>query len=440
MAANRLTSDNQVPTAAVTALPTDATVGTDKTVFLRLTAMMFLEFVVFGSWFATFGLVLATSGLASIIGPAYSLAAVAAIVSPMFLGAIADRFLASQKALGIAHLLGGLVMLSLPAVIGTGLAGWALGLIFLYMVFFIPTLGLANSIAFRHLGENQRLFPYIRVFGTLGWVAAGLGVGALGLSAATGLFYVTAIASFVLGIYAFTLPKTPPPAKGARFSIGDIVGARAFRLLRYRNFAVLMICALLTAIALGVYNTFASPFLGALGVENVAGVLAIGQISEVLFIVTIPFVLKYIGMKWALFAGMLMWGVRFALFIVAAGDHMSWVAIVAIALQGICNDFFLVLAAMYIGRVAPVEYSAQAQSMLILVISGFGQLIGSFVSGEVFAGTVGASSAPTTTDWIPVFVIPIISSVIASVVWIIFFRYSRKEPLKAFPVPAGASH
>ncbi|WP_310519328.1 MFS transporter [Agromyces indicus] len=400
----------------------------NRTIFVRLTLMMLLEFMVFGSWFATFGLVLATNGLADIIGLAYSLAAVAAIVSPMFLGAIADRFLASQKALGIAHILGGLVMLSLPLVVTAGSGAVALGLIFAYMIFFQPTLGLTNSIAFRHLGENQKLFPYIRVFGTLGWVIAGLGVGALGLSASVNLFYVTAGASIALGLYAFTLPSTPAPAKGVRFSIGDLVGAKAFTLLRYRNFAVLMICALLTAISLGVYNAWASPFLGALGIENVAGVLAIGQAGEVLFIVTIPLVLKYVGMKWALLAGMVMWGVRFALFIVAA-DGQTWVAILAIALQGICVDFFLVLAAMYIGRVAPVQFSAQAQSMLILVISGFGQFFGSLLSGWVFANTVAANPDAGPTAWTPMWLIPIVSAILTAIIWTVFFRYNRKEPL-----------
>ncbi len=434
-----LTSDNEVPTAPITSLPGE---GGERGLFIRLTLMMLLQFVVFGSWFATFGLVLATNNLAGIIGPAYSLAAVAAIVSPMLLGAIADRFMPSQRALAIAHLAGGVVMLFLPAVVTMANGALALGLIFVYMLFFQPTLGLVNTIAFRHLGSNQRLFPYIRVFGTFGWVIAGVGVGWLGLSASTGLFYVTAAASFVYGIYAFTLPSTPAAAKGRRFSIRDIVGADAFRLLKYRNFAVLIICALLTSIALGVYNTYASPFLGAMGIENVAGVLAIGQAAEVLFIITIPWALKHIGMKWALFAGMVMWGVRFAVFIAAGGFESGWLAILGIALQGICNDFFLVLAAMYIGRVAPVQYSAQAQTMLILVVSGFGQLIGSVLSGWVFAETVGANPDATAADWWPVFVIPIVSGVLTAIIWAAFFQYSRNQPLVPFRVPeakTGAS-
>jgi nucleoside transporter len=301
----------------------------------------------------------------------------------------------------------------------------------------MPTLGLANSIAFRHLGTDQRLFPYIRVFGTLGWVIAGLAVGAMGLSASANIFFVTAIVSFAFGIYAFTLPSTPPPAKGAHFSIGDIVGAKAFTLLKHRNFAVLMICGLLTSIALGVYNSFASPYLGALGIQNVAGVLAIGQAAEVVFVVTIPFALKYIGMKWSLFLGMVTWGVRFALFIWAA-DGQHWLAILAIALQGICNDFFLVLAAMYIGIVAPVELSAQAQSMLIMVVSGFGALIGSFVSGNLYGKFVASNPAATPSDWTPIWLVPICTAVITAILWSTLFRFSRAEGLHQFknaPVP-----
>ncbi|MFD7814597.1 MFS transporter [Streptomyces sp. NPDC059785] len=415
-----------------TATPDDSPTGVSR-MFIQLSVMMLLEFIVFGSWFATLGLVLATNGLAPVIGTAFTLAAVAAIVSPMLLGALGDRFLASQKGLGLAHLVGGAVLLLLPAAVGAGSGTLTVTLIFVYMLFFQPTLGLANAIAFRHLGADNRHFPFIRVFGTVGWVVAGFGVGWLGLSASVGIFYVAAVASFVLGFYSFTLPATPPPAKGVRFSIGDLVGAKALRLLRHRNFAVLMGCAVLTSISLGVYNTYASTYLGALDVGNVAGVLALGQASEVVFIVTIPFMLKRIGMKWALFTGMCMWALRFVLFIEAAGSG-NWLAITAVVLQGICNDFFLILAAMYIGQVAPVELAAQAQSMLILVVSGIGAFIGSLVSGEIYTATVGSQSNPEPGDWSAVWAFPIATAALAALVWAVFFRQPRRE--EATPINA----
>lgn len=405
--------------------------GTSTSLFLRLTVMMLLEFLVPGSWFATFGLVLATYKMATVIGTAYSLAAVAAIVSPMFLGALADRFVSSQKALATAHLIGGVLMLCLVPVVRSGDAALTLVILFAYNLFYQPTVGLATSISFRHLGENQRVFPYIRVFGTIGWVVAGFGVGLLGLSSSVGMFYVTAIASFVYGVYAFTLPKTPPPAKGVRFSLGDIVGSKAFVLFRNRNFAVLMVCALLTGISLGVYNSYASPFLGALGMHNVASLLAIGQASEVAFIVSIPFVLKRIGMKWGLLLGMITWAVRLSVFIAAIDGH-NWLTIVGIALQGICNDFCLVLAALYIGRVAPAEISAQAQNMLILAISGLGALIGSYVTGQIYNSTVAVHAASDTSTWTVVWILPIAAALVAAVLWACVFRESREpEPTPA---------
>jgi nucleoside transporter len=406
---------------------------------VRLSAMMLLEFIVFGSWFATLGLVLATYKLPTIIGDAYSLAAVAAIFSPLCLGAIGDRFLAAQKVLGLAHLVGGALMLFMPGLVQSGKGSSVLMLIFVYMLFFMPTLGLTNTIAFRHLEGNQRMFPYVRVFGTFGWVVAGIGVGALGLSASTGVFTVAGIASFVLAAYSFTLPSTPPPAKGEKFSIADVFGAKAFVLFRHRNFTVLIICALLTSICLGVYNAFASPYLGALGISNVAGVLAIGQASEVIFIVTIPFVLSRIGMKWGLLAGMGMWGVRFLLFMLAAHGH-AWFAIVGVAVQGICNDFFLILSAMYIDRVAPVDLAAQAQGWLIMVISGFGGAIGGFVGGQVYGAAVASHPDAGPTAWTPLWLVPIGAAILTGILWVCFFRYSRREEIVRFdPAATGVA-
>ena len=422
------------PDALVSSLPSDETVSSNKTVFARLSAMMLLEYIVFGSWFATLGLVLATHGLPTIIGLAYALAGVAAIVSPMFLGAIGDRFLASHKLLGLAHAAGGVVLLLLPSIVGAARGTLVLVFVFVYMLFFQPTLALTNSIAFRHLGSNQRLFPYIRVFGTIGWIVAGLAVGAMGLSASTGVFVVAAIMSFVLAVYSFTLPATPPAARGVKFAIGDFFGSKAFVLFRQRNFVILIICSLLTAISLGTYNSFASPYLGALGIENVAGVLAIGQISEVVFIVTIPFVLARLGMKYALLTGMLLWGVRFVLFAAAAGGH-HWLAVVAIALHGICNDFFLILGAMYVDRIAPIQIKAQAQSLLILVIAGVGSSLGSLAAGWVYGATVASGTDSSPAAWTPVWFEPITAAAITAILWLCLFRYSRSEEQVRTPQP-----
>lgn len=415
-----------------TATPAEAArSGQPRSVFVRLSAMMLLQFIVFGSWFATLGLVLATNGLASIIGVAYSFAALGAIFSPMLLGAIADRFFSSQKVLAVVHAVGGVLLLALPHFVSAGEGGTVLALIFVYMLFFQPTLGLTNSIAFRHVGENQRVFPYIRVFGTLGWIVAGLAVGWAGLSASTGVFLVASVASFLLAAYALTLPKTPPAGRGSRFSIGDLVGAKAWAMFRHRNFTIFAVCALLTSICLATYNAYASPFLAAVGIENVAGVLAIGQISEVVFIVTIPFVLTRLGMKWALFAGMVMWGIRFVLFILAAQDA-AWLAILGVALHGICNDFFLILGAMYVDRVAPVQFKAQAQSMFLFISSGIGVFLGSLVAGQVYNSVVAPqieTGGAGLSAWSSLWLLPISASIVTAVLWMVFFRERAHQDL-----------
>jgi len=235
---------------------------------------------------------------------------------------------------------------------------------------------------------------------------------------------VAAVASFALAVYAITLPATPPIGGGKRFSIGDLVGARSWVLFRQRNFVIFGICALLTCVCLSTYNAYAAPFLGALGIQNVAGVLTIGQISEVVFIVTIPFVLTRIGMKWALLGGMIMWGIRFTLFVIAAGD-LPWLAIVGIALHGICNDFFLILGAMYVDQVAPVALKAQAQSYFLFVSTGLGAFLGSLVAGQVYNAVVGPTVAAGTTDlgaWSALWLLPIGASAVTAVLWILFFR------------------
>lgn len=392
-----------------------------RTVFIQLSSMMLLEFVIFGAWFATLGLVLQNQGLASYIGPTYLLCAIAAMVSPLFLGALADRFMEAQRVLALAHLLGAVALFMLPATLESGRVGVFLTLIFCYMLLFMPTLGLVNSISLRHLGESRMSFAYIRVFAPLGWVLAGLGIGWAGLSASTLIFTVAAGASAVLGLYALLLPATPPPVRECRFTLGELVGVKAFVLFRNRNFAVLLFCSLLTAVSLGIYNAFSAAYLSALGITNVAGTLGLGQLSEVVFIATIPFVLSKIGMKWTLLVGIGMWAVRFLLFCLAP-EHGNQLAVIGVALHGICNDFCVVIAAMYIDRLAPQELAAQAQSWVILVFSGVGAAIGSVISGAVYGHFVAPHAAAGGYAWIAMWAVPIGVVVVNMLIWIFLFN------------------
>lgn len=411
--------------------PTSSTVAVRMTgkpprlLIPRLAMLMLLEFLVYGSWNATVGLVLVDNGLGAIVGTLFGLAALAAILSPMLIGSLADRFMPSQWVLAGISFVGGGIMLMVPQTILAGSAALVLTAVFVYMLLFQPTIALVNSVSFRHLGHRPNIFPYIRVFGTFGWIIAGLLVGQLGLSASTDLFYVTAIASFAMGLYCLTLPHTPPTQRGARFRLGDIIGAQALKLFRQRNFVVFAVCAVLTFIPIAMYNSFASTLLSSLGFENVASVLVIGQISEVAFIPVIPWVLKRFGMKYVLLTGMVSWGVRFALFFIATGGE-AWWAILAVAIHGICNDFFLTISFMYAERVAPESIRAQAQSLVLLLTQGIGVMIGSFVAGAIYNSTVGAAGtdAPLSA-WTPFLVVPILVSVIVAILFAVLFR--RRE-------------
>lgn len=395
-----------------------------KPVFIRLGLMMFIQFIIFGSWFATLGLVLITNNLGSIVGYAYGLSAVAALISPAFVGALGDRFFPAEKLLCVLNIVGGCLQFSLPSFVVGGEGGLILVAIFLYMLCFMPTLGLANMICFEHLGENQKLFPFLRVFATLAWVLAGIGVGLTGLSGSHNLFIVTGVASIVLGVYALTLPKTPTRKKGVKLNWGDIFGVQSFPLFRKRNFAVLMACAILTSISLGFYNSFASAYLHALKIDNIAAVLSIGQIMEIIFIALVPVVLSRIGMKYALLIGMCMWGVRFIIFIMAAHGHKEW-AILGVALHGICSDFFIVLSAMYIDQVAPKEMKAQAQCWLIIAISGLGSGIGALVSGSMFGHIITLHQVGNPQAWSTLWMVPIGISMLTVLIWSIGFRKDK---------------
>lgn len=393
-----------------------------NTVFVRLAVMMLLQYAVLGSWYATVGLVLSDHGLAGIIGVTFSLGALGAITSSLVLGAVADRFFPTQRVLGVLHLAGGALLLLLPGVVQDGNGTMFLVIVFVYMLLFQPTVGLSNTIAFTHLGTQQRIFPLLRVFGTLGWVVVGLVVGGAGLSASTGIFVVAAACSFALGLYSITLPATPPPARGQRFHWGDVVAAKAFTLLRQRSFVVFTVCALLTCVPIAMYNAYASTFLSVIGIEDVASVLVVGQVSELVFIALLPLFLRWLGMKWALVLGIVTWGVRFGLFMLATGGG-AVPAVAAVALHGVCNDFFLIAGFMYVDRVAGPEIKAQGQAYFVFISQGVGTFLGSLVAGQVFNALV-TTDGPAS-DWIALWMVPVVVSVVTTVFFVLAFRPPR---------------
>jgi nucleoside transporter len=344
---------------------------------IKISIMMFLQFFTWGAWFATLGLCLGSHGdMASFTGGAYGTAPLGAMIAPLFLGLIADRFFPSQKVMGVLFLIGGVFLLLIPGVAAGGPEKGKLmvGLMLGNMLCYMPTLGLGNSIAFTNLDRIS--FPKVRVWGTIGWIAAGLAVGILQWSASFNMFYLAAGASFLLGVYSFFLPNTPAPAKGEPVNLRAILMVDAFALFKRPAFAVFMICSMLICIPLAYYYGTMSNYLGNTGYLQPASTMTIGQMSEIFFMLLIPFFFRKLGVKWMILVGMFAWVSRYILFAVGAPDQVAWMIFLGVALHGICYDFFFVTGFMYTDKVAPKTIRSQAQSMLVFFTQGIGLYIG----------------------------------------------------------------
>lgn len=347
---------------------------TSSTLTFRLSLMMFLQFFIWGAWFVTLFLVLGTNGLADIIGDAYSSAPLAAIIAPLFLGLIADRFFSSEKVMGTLLLIGGGLMLFVPGAIAAGQGGLVIWLFIGHMLCYMPTLGLGNTIAFSHLPRET--FPKVRVWGTVGWIVAGLTAGFLGWSASVNLFWMASAASLALGAYCFTLPNTPPPSAGQPVNLRAVLMLDAFKLLGRPSFLVFIVCSTLICIPLAYYYANTSGYLQNMGFEQPASAMTIGQMSEIFFMLLIPFFFRRLGVKWMILIGMAAWVLRYLLFSFGAPEQVVWMLFAGIALHGICYDFFFVIGFMYADRAAPKEVRGQAQSMLVFFTQGIGMFLG----------------------------------------------------------------
>lgn len=365
--------------------------ATSKNAML-MSVMMFLQFFVWGAWFTTLGLCLKVNGMGAIIGDAYSTAPIAAILAPLFLGLIADRFFPSQFVMGVLLLLGGVFMCLTPGLIEAGKADMVSKLFLGHMLCYMPTLALGNNIVFANIA-NQNLFPKIRVWGTIGWIVAGLANGFLGWSDSTNIFWLAGGTSMALGLFCFVLPNTPAPAKGRKVDLRSLLMLDSFSLLTKPAFLVFMVCSALICIPLAYYYAYASPFLADAGFTQAASSMSIGQMSEIVFMLLIPFFLRHLGVKWMILIGMLAWVARYLLFAMGAPDQVVWMMFLGIALHGICYDFFFVTGFMYTDRVAHKEVKGQAQSMLVFFTQGVGMFFGYKIAGAQFAPVGDASGA-----------------------------------------------
>ncbi len=359
---------------------------------IQLSLMMFLEFFIWGGWFVTLGTFLGDNLNASggEIAQAFSTQSWGAIIAPFIIGLIADRYFNAERILGILHLLGALLMYQMY---GAEEFSVFYPYVFVYMVLYMPTLALVNSISFNQMKDPAKEFSLVRVFGTIGWIIAGLTISYVFVwdapeARAEGMlkntFLMVGVASAILGLFSFTLPKTPPRvAKEEKIHLSGLLGLDALKLLKDRNFLIFFIASVLICIPLAFYYQNANPFLSEIGMDNPTGKMTIGQASEVLFMLLLPLFFTKFGFKKTILVGMLAWTIRYLLFAYGDAGELTFMLLIGIALHGICYDFFFVSGQIYTDTKAGEQYKSAAQGLITLATYGVGMLIGFWIAGKI---------------------------------------------------------
>lgn len=400
---------------------------------IQLSLMMFLEFFIWGAWFVTLGTFLGSSLGANggQIGMAFSTQSWGAIIAPFIIGLIADRYFNAERILGILHLVGAFLMYQMAVALDFSMF---YPLVLGYMIAYMPTLALVNSVSFNQMKDPAKEFSPIRVWGTIGWIVAGLLISfvfswddssAISQGALRNTFLMAAGASLLLGIFSFFLPKTPPKAdRSEKLKIGDLLGFEAIGLLKNRNFLVFFISSILICIPLAFYYQQTNPFLVEIGMSNPTGKMTIGQVSEVLFMLLLPVFLKKYGIKTTLIVGMLAWALRYILFAYGDAGQGAFMLILGIALHGICYDFFFVSGQIYTDSKAGEKVKSAAQGLITLATYGLGMLIGFWVAGQISDANLladGAHNWKTIWGWPAIF---------AGAIFVLFALFFKNEKIE----------
>jgi nucleoside transporter len=400
---------------------------------IRLSLMMFLEFFVWGSWYVTMGTFLGANIQAKDqdISLAFSTQSLGAILAPFLVGLIADRYFQAQKILGVIHLVGALLLYGLHEAVDFSTF---FPILLAYMILFMPTLALVNSISFNQMQQPEKEFSGVRIWGTLGWVAAGVLISALAWDSPEGLtagllqntWKLAAGVSLLLGLYSFTLPATPPQAKTSDpFLLKDILGLDALRLLTHKNYAIFFLSSILICIPLAFYYQNASPFLTELGVANSTGKMALGQVSEILFLLALPFFFTRYGLKNTLALAMLAWVIRYLFFAFGDTGSGTWMLLAGIILHGICYDFFFVSGQIYTDAHAGKKYKSAAQGLITLATYGIGMGLGFWVAGQISNFYLIQEGVH---DWKSIWLIP---AGISGLVFLFFIAVFKPEKIKS---------
>jgi len=387
----------------------------------KLSAMMFLQYFIWGAWYVTAGTYMAKilNSSGEEIGSAYSAFAIAAIFSPFFVGSIADRYFSAQKAMGALHIVGGLLLIYATEISSSFLF---IVTVLIYSLMYMPTVALSNNIVFANVSDSGKTFPVIRFFGTFGWIVAGFIIGNLQLennvSSIAYTFYIAAGASIVLGFFSFSLPNVPPKGK----SDGSPLGLEGLVLLKDKSYLIFFISAVLICIPLSFYYSFANVFLNDLGMEGAAGKMIYGQISEAIFILAIPFLYYRLGVKNILIIGIAAWALRFFFFSNGDLEAYYWMIISGILLHGICYDFFFVTGYMYTENKAGDKIKNAAQGLFTVATYGIGMTIGSWFSGII----TDNNTIEGIKNWGDIWMVPAYISGAVLLFLVIFFKEKNK--------------
>ncbi len=393
---------------------------------IQLSAMMFMQFFVWGAWYGQMSkyMTVQLHATGEQVGNAYATFSIAMIVAPFFVGMLADRFFQAQKVLGILNLAGALILFGITKVSDPDLFYWAM---LVYCLTFAPTIALTNSIAMRQMQNPEKEFPAVRVFATIAWIVVVNIVGLLGVGDSVMIFQISAVAAAFLGLAAFLLPATPPVSTG-KISFAQIIGKDAFVLLKDRSFLIFFISSVLICIPLSFYYTWANPSLtdaykaafpnGDPTSFKIENKMSLGQVSEVLFMLSLPFMYKKFGIKNILIFGLSAWILRFIFFGYGNALTGEWMLYAAILLHGICYDFFFVSGMIYTDAKAGAKIKAQAQGLISLATYGLGMFIGSVVSGIV----KDMYTKDEVTQWLNIWLVPAGIAALSLVFLVLFFK------------------
>jgi nucleoside transporter len=394
-------------------------------VFTKLSVMMLLEYFIWGSWYVTMGTYMSefldSTGIQ--IGAAYSALAIATIISPFFIGMVADRYFAAQRIMGVLHIVGAILLYLATQISDNTAFYW---IILVYSLLYMPTIALSNSIAFHQMTDPGKQFPWIRVFGTVGWIIAGATIGFMAIEKTPSTFHMAAGASLVLGLISFILPNTPPKGKTSEASASSALGTDAFVLFKDKPYLIFFIAAILVCIPLSFYYGFANLFLNELGMNNAAGKMILGQASEAIFILAIPFLFNNIGVKNMLLLGMTAWILRYVCFAYGNVDTNQWMLYAGIILHGICYDFFFVTGYMYTEKKAGEKIKNAAQGLFTFATYGLGMFIGTWFSGF----TTDYYTVDNVHQWKQIWFVPVYIAIAVLLYFILFFK-EKKEVKQA---------